>query len=495
MKKLFKKISSLLAVGLLALTSCASEENLAIKGEVDQMEMNINPKSVVGYVGDVMPFYDNGEMNIFYLQDGRNTTVGFHPFALMTTTDFVNYKDYGEVIPYVNDIYSQDMALGTGSVIKDNNGLYHAFYTGHNSYKNSGLPHFEKIQHATSTDKIHWTKHPEDGFYGGHNDFRDPYVYYVNEELTYYMLITTRVNDRGVIKQYKSKNLKVWTDCGVFFNNDSGSYNMECPTFIQYNGYYYLSYSEQGNHRVTHYRYKKNLSDPWIKPEVDYFDGEGFYAARIEKGYGNLYIFGWCGTKAGEYDFGGFDWGGNLVTHQLIQQENGELKPTIVSNINEKISTQVEYKLNNGKAISDLKFDKVSKKASCIEALSDNITKINFKANVKELTGDFGLSFNTTADNVLSNLLISFDTKNNKLIYYNNATNFAKYGSAQIEVPYNFKTNEDINVDVLIDGNIISVYLGDSIVLTTRIYDMPENKFSFYSNLCSVDIKEVKFYE
>ena len=72
-----------------------------------------------------------------------------------------------------------------------------------------------------------------------------------------------------------------------------------------------------------------------MKPEVDYFDGEGFYAARAEKGWDKLYIFGWCGTKTGEWDFGGFDWGGNLVTHELAQLENGELLPKIVSKIDE----------------------------------------------------------------------------------------------------------------------------------------------------------------
>ncbi len=82
-----------------------------------------------------MPFYEDGEMNIFYLQDGRNTYLGYHPFCINDNKDFVNYKDYGEVIPYENDLYSQDMALGTSSVIKDKNGIYHCFYTGHNDYK------------------------------------------------------------------------------------------------------------------------------------------------------------------------------------------------------------------------------------------------------------------------------------------------------------------------------------------------------------------------
>ena len=496
-RKIVRKFATILcAVSLFSLFSC-KETQLSAKGSIEQGNMCINPKSVVGYVGDVMPFFDNGEMNVFYLQDGRNTYLGFHPFALMTTTDMVNYHDYGEVIPYVNNIYDQDLALGTGSIIKDQNGLYHCFYTGHNSNKNTDLPYYEKIQHATSVDKINWTKIPEDGFYGNHNDFRDPYVYYVDEEQTYYMLVTTRVNNSGVIKQYRSKNLKIWTDCGVFFKNDSGSYNMECPSLIEFNGYYYLTYSEQGNHRVTHYRYKKNLSDPWIKPEVDYFDGEGFYAARVEKGWDKLYIFGWCGTKTGEWDFGGFDWGGNLVTHELVQKENGELTPKIVSQIDEKINNQVEYKFADGSKIKDISFDETTKKAYMVEKLSDNITKINFKMNISSLSnnGDLGLSFNTISNNVLSNLLVSFDVNGNSLVFYNDAANFNDYGNAQIRVPYQYELNKDIDVTVLIDGQILSVYLDNTITLTTRMYDMPKANFSFYGNLTTAQIKEIKFYE
>ena len=491
MKRIFSFILIVFTVCILA--SCGTK--LELKGSVDQGDMDFNPKSSVGYVGDVMPFFDNNELNIYYLQDGRNTNLGFHPFAMMSTTDFISYKDYGVVIPFENDLYSPDLALGTGSVIKDKNGLYHCFYTGYNGNKSSGLPYFEKIQHATSTDKINWIKHPEHGFYGGQNDFRDPYVYYNTSDDTYYMLITTRANNSGVIKQYKSKDLISWTDNGIFFKNDSGSYNMECPTFLEYNGYYYLSYSEQGNHRVTHYRYKKNLSDEWIKPEVYYVDGEGLYAGRMEKAFGGLYMFGWCGTKDGKFDNVGFDWGGNLVTHKLIQMPNGELKPTIVDQIDDKLSTGVEYKLTNGDKLDTLKFEQSKAQSYVVEQLSNNITKIKFTINPTSLDGDCGISFGTIGPNVLSSLVLSFDFKKNTISYYNNAVNFQNYGSAQIAVPYKYTIDEVINVTIIINDSIITVYANDTIALTARIYEMVNNKFSFYGNNTSATIENIKFYE
>ncbi len=493
------KIKKLLAVALLCfgLTACdfGGSVKAAEKDSVDQGAYSVNPKSVVGYVGDVMPFYDNGEMNIFYLQDGRNTHLGFHPFALMTTKDFVNYHDYGEVIPYENDLYSQDLALGTGSVVKDHNGLYHCFYTGHNDYKNSGLPYFEKIQHATSLDKIKWKKIEADGFYGGCNDFRDPYVYFNDADNTWYMLVTTRVNDCGVIKQYKSKNLTVWTDNGVFFKNDSGTYNMECPTFLQYNGYYYLSYSEQGAHRVTHYRYKKNLNDAWIKPEVDYFDDEGFYAGRMEKGLDKLYVFAWCATKTGEWDNGGFDWAGNLVTHELVQQENGELKPKMIEEYKQTFQTPVSYSLKNGDALKSMSFDADASKAYVVETLAKNITRFEFDVEVKDVKGSFGLSFNTKANHVLSELVLSLNLDKNEIGFYNQAKGFSDYGKIQLAMPYSFKKQSTIHIDGIIDGQILTIYVNNEAALSTRMYAMPESNFSFFGNKADIIYKDVKFYE
>ena len=492
MKNKFLKVACIVFAGL-SLASCQKGEELPAKGSIKQNDIVFSPKSVVGYVGDPMPFYDDGKMNIFYLQDGRNTNLGFHPFALMTTTDFMHYEDHGEVIPYSNVLDSPDFALGTGSVIKDKDGLYHCYYTGHNSGKTTGLPFYEKIQHATSTDKLNWTKHPEDGFYGNDNDFRDPYVY-LGEDNTYHMLITTRNAGSGVIKEYTSSNLKSWSYKGIFFKNDSGSYNMECPTFIKYNDYYYLSYSEQGSTRVTRYRYKKNLSDSWSKPANDFLDGIGFYAGRMEKDDKNLYMFGWCGTRVGEYDQGNIDWGGNLVVHKLLQKENGELNATIVDSVKETLKNEVSYKLKNGKSLSSMEFDKNSFKAYTVENLSKNITRISFDLEINELKGSLGLSFATYTDNMLSNEVIMLNLETKLALTYANATSEKSLGKIDAYVPIDYKKGI-MHIDVVIDKQIVSMYIDNQKALTTRFYDMPENVFSFFSNKADANFKNIKFFE
>ncbi|MCR5794424.1 MAG: hypothetical protein K6G61_03600 [Solobacterium sp.] len=65
--------------------------------------------------------------------------------------------------------------------MKDRQGNYHAFYTGHNDYYEPK----EAIMHAAGSDLVNRTKIPGDTFIVNEkyskNDFRDPYVFGIPE--------------------------------------------------------------------------------------------------------------------------------------------------------------------------------------------------------------------------------------------------------------------------------------------------------------------------
>lgn len=495
---MYKKL--LIIMIIFFLVSCQTEEpiiELAEKGSVDQGGITLFPKSNHGYIGDPMPFYDEGIMNMFYLLDERGGTIGFHPFALLQTTNYLTWTDHGTVIPYVNSISSQDLALGTGSVIKDKNGLYHAFYTGHNS--RGEMPYFEKIQHATSTDMIHWTKQPDDGFFGGVNDFRDPYVYYDEASDEYWMLITTRDYQGGVIKRYTSKDLINWVNNGVFYRNTEGSYNMECPTLIYVNGYYYLSFSAQGtgNERVVHYRYTQDLSSGFNVPEQDYFDGWGFYAGRIEKMGDRLILAGWVATKTLDRDFGTYMWGGHLVTHELLQLEDGTLKPKLLNEVDEKLSTEVKYEVieSNIQTISNgFSFSKQQGYGYVIfDELLDRPTKLTYKVDLKN-TSNFGMTYNAF-DSVFGNLNIYFDLENNQIEFYRVDSNLIKQSQSEIRIPFMFNGLTELNIKVVTEDTVLIVYVNEQIAVTSRAYDMANTSFGFFTLGSEVKIFDVHFYE
>ncbi|HBG32605.1 MAG TPA: glycoside hydrolase family 32 [Acholeplasmataceae bacterium] len=498
MNPMYKKLLILLLV--VFLVSCEPEEQEIIlleKGSVDQGGISLFPKSSYGYIGDPMPFYDEGVMNMFYLLDERGGTIGFHPFALLQTTDYLTWTDHGTVIPYVNSISSQDLALGTGSVMKDKDGLYHAFYTGHNS--RGEMPYFEKIQHATSTDLVNWTKHPEDGFFGGVNDFRDPYIYYDEASDAYWMLITTRDYIGGVIKRYISTDLINWTNAGVFYRNTEGNYNMECPTLIYVNGYYYLSFSAQGtgNQRVVHYRYTESLEDGFTIPDQDFFDGWGFYAGRIERMEDRLILTGWVATKTLDRDFGNYMWGGHLVTHELIQAEDGTLHPKLLTELDEKLSNEVEYTVidtNLSGSTDDFLFtEKQGYGYALFDELLEKPTKMTFKVDLTD-TKNFGLTYNAF-ESSFGNLNVYFDLENQMIEFYRVNSNLIKQSDSEIRIPFNFGGLSTLEIKVVTEGTVIVVYVNEEIALTSRAYDMAGSSFGFFSLGSKALIYDIHFYE
>ena len=510
---------------ILIICFCAVACTPAGVGSVDQKGANVFPVSTMDdslpvAMGDVMPFYDDGVMNIYHLRDSKGTnSIFYHPIARITTTDFIHYTDEGIALDFEEKITSIDAALGTGSFIKGSDGTYHCFYTGHNGMKEknpdtnedefvTGFKHAEVVRHATSTDQKTWVKDEDFNLVGWEDDFRDPYVYYDGVDGCYYMLITTRDSGAAVIKRYFAKSLDAnsddspenengWRFKDNFFTNDEGSYNMECPSFIELNGFYYLAYSEQGDNRVTHYRYKTSHDGEWQKFERDSIDASGFYAGRLEKAGDKLYAFAWCARLSGGSS-GGFDWGGNLVTHELVQDATtGELSAVMPQNYKQFFSTQVFYKTVDGRNLDEVSFDGTKFAAVGLEKLSTNVTRISLTIDIKGDKGNFGLSFGLDGDynNRLGSAVIAFDLDGNRLTCYNGVSSILRYGAPLASVAFGFEQSKSYNVDVIIDGEIITVYLNGAVALTSRITDMDESNFAFYSNGAQAKIRDVKFYE
>ena len=71
-------------------------------------------------VGDVIPYYENGEFKLFYLKNwnpyfGSDKTYGWH---LLTTKDLIHYESETAI----------GILGGTGCIIKVE-GLYHLYYS------------------------------------------------------------------------------------------------------------------------------------------------------------------------------------------------------------------------------------------------------------------------------------------------------------------------------------------------------------------------------
>ena len=129
---------------------------------------------MTGYVGDTMPYYEDGTYYIYYLKEGGGSYN--HSVYLTTTTDFLTYSEYEDPILEANYEGGQDGWIGTGSVVKVHDD-YYFFYTAHASA--GDFEYKEKIMAArgsslTGFEKLaDWELIPPEEL-GQKNDFRVP---------------------------------------------------------------------------------------------------------------------------------------------------------------------------------------------------------------------------------------------------------------------------------------------------------------------------------
>ncbi|MBR6208919.1 MAG: family 43 glycosylhydrolase [Oscillospiraceae bacterium] len=299
----------------------------------EAVDYTLYPAPDGGYVGDVMPYVtEDGTLELYYLFDTDRNGQGYHPIYKYSTTDLCGYKDHGMVLNY-GQMSDPDPALGTGSVLQDPDGLYHFFYTGHTSIGNSGKG-TECVMHATSTDREVWVKDPDilfnapEGYSGV--DFRDPEVFWVERDQCYWLLMSaTAESMSGVVVKYTSMDLKNWEFQGPFFTPYK-HYMCECPDLFCIGDTWYLTYSWDC---VTYYAMSDSMDGPFVAPQDNILDGKGlmdgngfiFYAAKTAEIDGHVYLCGWLGRAGMSSDSGFYQWAGNIMNHELVQNEDKTL--------------------------------------------------------------------------------------------------------------------------------------------------------------------------
>ena len=382
------------------------------------------------WVGDFIPLYDNGIFQLFYLLDWRdkqNHGEGI-PWYRISTNDFVNFTEHGEAIP-AGAKEEQDLLVGTGSVIKAND-QYHIFYTGINPHlRQQGKPE-QAVMHAVSADMGKWKKIPEHSFFAPGDkyephDWRDPFVFWNEDAKEYNMLLAARSNKgiprrRGLTALCASKDLVKWEVKEPFYA-PALYFTHECPDLFKMGDWWYLLFSEFTDLVRTRYRMSRSLSGPWIIPERDDFDGHAFYAAKTASDGKSRFIFGWNPTRESEKDSGNWQWGGNLVVHEIHQEKNGELTvrvPQTVSNaFNKKINHSFENNIGNAKVENgSVTLQAAGTFAASLAGKMPGTCKITATIQFEKNTKECGLMFRCS-DDMEKAYYIRLEPKENRLVF------------------------------------------------------------------------------
>lgn len=286
------------------------------------------------WVGDVIPWEEDGRFHLFYLHESRQVPKIGMPWHRVVTDDLVTFVETGPALPS-GGTDAADFNVYTGSVVVAD-GIHHVFYTGQNPDRigSDGLP-LQVVLHATSSDGMRtWVRHPDDTFGAtpGYEtaDWRDPFVFRDDEAGVWRMLVTARHADgperrRGVIAQCVSRDLRTWEAADPFW--DPRRYIAhECPEVFEWNGWWYLVYSEFSESFTTRYRISRSLHGPWRVPENDTIDGRAYYAAKSAAREGRRFFFGWISSREGATDDGAWEWAGTLSVLEAEQNSDGSLR-------------------------------------------------------------------------------------------------------------------------------------------------------------------------
>ena len=432
------------------------------------------------YVGDTMPFYDDGIYYIYYLKEGGDSYN--HSVYVATTTNFVTYTEYDSPVLSASRADVQDAWIGTGSVVKAE-GSYYFFYTGFNA--SGSQEYHEKIMVAKSDsptaafEKVAgWAITPPDEL-GQKNDFRDPQAYYDPRTQTFTLTVTASMGGKArVLKYTLDKDLQTVSYDGVIFTDPTGAfYNLECTDTFRLGDTWYLTYSGQED-TVWYAR-----SDKQFGPYTDAqrLDGKLFYAAKHVENGGNTYLVGWTRRSLSASSVSEVSgWGGNLIAQKVVRQPDGSLLLVPADGIRNAFPNSKATALD-GAGIT-LNAAEAPEYQAAFSAEESFLLRGQFQYTG---SGAFGLAFdfNGTEEQYK---LISLDPEAGKL-----SLSFGGGTTSIAETQVKLQPRQTYAFTYVQDGSVGIFYLDGEAALTVRVYGstgkpiclFAENNSVTFSNL------------
>ncbi|MCD8068603.1 MAG: InlB B-repeat-containing protein [Lachnospiraceae bacterium] len=434
------------------------------------------------YVGDVMPYYEDGVYYIYYLKESGDSYN--HSVYLATTTDFVTYTEYDDVVLEASRSGGQDGWIGTGSVVKVGE-RYYFFYTGHTS--SASYEYQEKIMVAQSDnlysfEKVaEWEIIPPDSL-GQKQDFRDPQAYYDEESGEITLTVpAAQSNIARILKYTLSADLTQVEYEGIIFSDPTGEFwNLECSDTFEINGTWYITYSAQDD--TLWYAYADEQFGPYSEPQR--LDGKLFYSAKHVEDGSDYYMAGWArrsesATSTSEVSA----WGGNLVVQKIVQNEDKTLSLAPVDAVAEQYTVRRELATEDShiymKAGSLYDFEEV------FTAYESFMLTGVFTF---EGSGSFGLAFDYNGDEE-SYKLISIDPEEGMVsLYFNEGSTLIAQTAVTLEA------GEEYSFTYIQEGSVGTFYIDGLAALTVRIYGVSGKSIRFFAENNNVLFTSLREY-
>ena len=437
-----------------------------------------------GWLADVIPFYWDGRFHLFYLKDYRDVPAhgAGTPWFHLATRDFVDFEDLGEALPVGGDD-AQDQYVFTGCVI-ERDGVFHIFYTGHNeTFRGTDRPD-EAIMHATSPDLVHWTKDPANPILFAptdryeRDDWRDPFVYWDPDGREFRMLLAARrttgpSNRRGCIALATSPNLQDWEVRDPMWAPDL-YFTHECPDLFRIGDDWCLVYSTFTERTVTHHRRSRSQEGPWLAPADDAFDSRAFYAAKSASDGRRRFLFGWLPSRTEERDDGAWQWGGNLVVHEILDDAGSfVVRPpdTVVDRFSIPVDLTVEPVIGPWKVDGDV-VSAHSRDGFAYLRLASMPDPCSIEVSIAIEPGTRSAGVVLRGDDELDHYYqLRIEPERRRIVF----DRWPRPGDQPFvfERPLPDGDDRTIRLRIIVEGTAIVTYVDDRVALSARGYDSP----------------------
>ncbi len=436
--------------------------------------MSIFHRPADGIVGDVIPFYWQGLYHAFYLKaplPPRREGAFHTPWAHLVSSDLAHWEEWPVAIGPGGPGDPDEISCFTGSLI-EKDGLFYMFYTGF-----AGRDKPQTVCLATSEDLRSWHKDPRnplivaDPRWYEAIDWRDPFPFWNEEAGEYWMLLAARElegpdNRRGCLALMTSPDLLEWTVQPPFWAPRL-YYTHECPDLFRHNGQWVLVYSTFSERNITHFRVSDSLAGPWRAPHNDGFDGRAYYAAKTAGDGARRFVFAWDPTREGDRDSGGWEWGGDMVVHEVTDELGVKPVPALLERFSEPRAVNFAalcgpWEAGNGQYRA---------------AFNDGFSA----AGLGELphTASLSASIRCGAQTRSCGLLLRMDAALEK--YYQVRweplarrivfDRWPRPGDEPFILERPLEDCEQLDLRVLVEGSVVVVYANDEVALTCRMYD------------------------
>jgi beta-fructofuranosidase len=254
-------------------------------------------------------------------------------------------------------------------------------------------------------------------------DFRDPYVFFNEEENKYWMLVATRLSNgphwtRGCIALLTSTDLDRWVVEPEPLYSPNDMLCPECPElFTLGNGKWYLVYSRfHAPNEGTVYRVADSPRGPFRMPRDGShgrLDGRRWYAAKSCPKAGDpskRIFFGWIGDYVDEE--GKWLWGGDMgLPREVSADSHGHLSISLPQEVQEHISRTYQP-VSRAEKLEDLHLTSLGATATIWPDLSCGMRDLYIRFDIKTCDAhSFGMLLHPSGDGKAHKLQISPSAK------------------------------------------------------------------------------------